>query len=63
MAAFQGNINTLLEFMAARDREGHNRENRATVFVYLIYVSLVFLCLWNWVWQYYIRPELTIPLG
>ena len=49
--------------MAERDREGHNRENRAAIFIHMVYLSLIGMCLFNWIWQNYIRPEVTIPLG
>ena len=29
----------------------------------MVYLSLIGMCLFNWIWQNYIRPEVTIPLG
>jgi len=63
MAAFQGNLIQLIDYLAARDREGQNRENRAAIFIHMVYLSLIGMCIFNWIWQNYIRPELTIPLG
>ena len=63
MAAFQGNLIRLIDFLAERDREGQARENRAAIFLHMVYISLIAMCVFNWVWQNFVRPEVTIPMG
>jgi len=63
MAAFQGNLIRLIDFLRERDREGTERENRATIFLHMVYLSVICMCVFNWMWQNYVRPEVTIPMG
>jgi len=50
MAAFQGNLIRLIEFLRERDREGTERENRTTFFLHLVYLSFIAMLIFNWVW-------------
>ena len=47
MAAFQGNLIRLIDFLAERDREGQARENRAAIFLHMVYISLIAMCVFN----------------